>query len=201
MVDLFCKPGAPERNSTSPKCASGSKLLVATSIIHQPPATLPLLTSLGLSSSAHRIREPKFSKATQLHQNPSPPTFSTRHRKSTRCRYTLPLNPDDSPRCGHFDATFAISAILKTRNADTSSSSQSHKSFRTKQKLAKAQKQNRPVPQWIRLRTDNNIRCVFLTTLPSQTWKQYPAKEHQLLTLRHSYNAKRRHWRKTRLGI
>ncbi|KAF7547383.1 hypothetical protein G7Z17_g7761 [Cylindrodendrum hubeiense] len=49
----------------------------------------------------------------------------------------------------------------------------SHKSFRTKQKLAKAQKQNRPVPQWIRLRTDNNIR----------------------------YNAKRRHWRKSKLGI
>ncbi|KFA67427.1 hypothetical protein S40285_00218 [Stachybotrys chlorohalonatus IBT 40285] len=49
----------------------------------------------------------------------------------------------------------------------------SHKSFRTKQKLAKAQKQNRPVPQWIRLRTGNTIR----------------------------YNAKRRHWRKTRLGI
>lgn len=36
--------------------------------------------------------------------------------------------------------------------------SQSHKSFRTKQKLAKAQKQNRPVPQWIRLRTGNTIR-------------------------------------------
>ncbi|KAG7051714.1 60S ribosomal protein L39 [Colletotrichum scovillei] len=50
---------------------------------------------------------------------------------------------------------------------------QSHKSFRTKQKLAKAQKQNRPIPQWIRLRTGNTIR----------------------------YNAKRRHWRKTRLGI
>ncbi|KAJ3469001.1 hypothetical protein MRS44_003066 [Fusarium solani] len=49
----------------------------------------------------------------------------------------------------------------------------SHKSFRTKQKLAKAQKQNRPVPQWIRLRTGNTIR----------------------------YNAKRRHWRKTRIGI
>ncbi|EGD93107.1 hypothetical protein TESG_00663 [Trichophyton tonsurans CBS 112818] len=47
------------------------------------------------------------------------------------------------------------------------------KSFRTKQKLAKAQKQNRPIPQWIRLRTGNTIR----------------------------YNAKRRHWRKTRLGI
>ncbi|KAF2484718.1 ribosomal L39 protein-domain-containing protein [Neohortaea acidophila] len=52
-------------------------------------------------------------------------------------------------------------------------SEQSHKTFRTKQKLAKAQKQNRPIPQWIRLRTGNTIR----------------------------YNAKRRHWRKTRIGI
>ncbi|KAA6412243.1 MAG: 60S ribosomal L39 [Lasallia pustulata] len=34
----------------------------------------------------------------------------------------------------------------------------SHKSFRTKQKLAKALKQNRPIPQWIRLRTGNTIR-------------------------------------------
>ncbi|KFY23596.1 hypothetical protein V493_05751, partial [Pseudogymnoascus sp. VKM F-4281 (FW-2241)] len=42
----------------------------------------------------------------------------------------------------------------------------SHKSFRTKVKLAKAQKSNRPIPQWIRLRTGNTIR----------------------------YNAKRRHW-------
>ncbi|KAH7321638.1 putative 60S ribosomal protein L39 [Rhexocercosporidium sp. MPI-PUGE-AT-0058] len=50
---------------------------------------------------------------------------------------------------------------------------QSHKTFRTKVKLARAQKQNRPIPQWIRLRTGNTIR----------------------------YNAKRRHWRKTRIGI
>ena len=40
-------------------------------------------------------------------------------------------------------------------------SMQSHKSFRTKQKLAKAQKQNRPIPQWIRLRTGNTIRYVL----------------------------------------
>ncbi|KAI1467300.1 ribosomal L39 protein-domain-containing protein [Daldinia caldariorum] len=53
------------------------------------------------------------------------------------------------------------------------SQSQSHKTFRTKQKLAKALRQNRPIPQWIRLRNGNTIR----------------------------YNAKRRHWRKTRLGI
>ncbi|SGZ50597.1 CIC11C00000004198 [Sungouiella intermedia] len=48
-----------------------------------------------------------------------------------------------------------------------------NKSFRTKQKLAKASKQNRPLPQWIRLKTDNKIR----------------------------YNAKRRHWRRTKLNI
>ncbi|CAH2354779.1 60S ribosomal protein L39 [[Candida] railenensis] len=49
----------------------------------------------------------------------------------------------------------------------------SQKSFKTKQKLAKAQNKNRPLPQWIRLRTGNTIR----------------------------YNAKRRHWRRTKLGI
>ncbi|KAF4124150.1 large subunit ribosomal protein L39e [Geosmithia morbida] len=58
----------------------------------------------------------------------------------------------------------------------------SHKTFRTKQKLAKAQKQNRPVPQWIRLRTGNTIRSVPFPFLQI-------------------YNAKRRHWRKTRIGI
>ena len=49
----------------------------------------------------------------------------------------------------------------------------SQKRFRVKQILAKKAKQNRPIPQWIRLRTDNRIR----------------------------YNAKRRHWRRTKLGL
>ncbi|EDV23860.1 expressed hypothetical protein, partial [Trichoplax adhaerens] len=49
----------------------------------------------------------------------------------------------------------------------------SHKSFIIKRKLAKKMKQNRPVPQWIRLRTNNKIR----------------------------YNTKRRHWRRTKLGL
>ncbi|AET41421.1 60S ribosomal protein eL39 Ecym_8130 [Eremothecium cymbalariae DBVPG len=47
------------------------------------------------------------------------------------------------------------------------------KSFKIKQKLAKAKNQNRPLPQWFRLKTNNTIR----------------------------YNAKRRHWRRTKLGI
>ena len=47
------------------------------------------------------------------------------------------------------------------------------KTFRTKRTLAKKQRQNRPLPQWIRLRTDNAVK----------------------------YNAKRRHWRRTKLGL
>jgi large subunit ribosomal protein L39e len=34
----------------------------------------------------------------------------------------------------------------------------SQKSFRTKRTLAVAQKQNKPIPHWIRLRTDNTIK-------------------------------------------
>ncbi|KAJ3089156.1 60S ribosomal protein L39 [Quaeritorhiza haematococci] len=49
----------------------------------------------------------------------------------------------------------------------------SNKSFRTKRILGKKQKQNRPIPNWIRLRTDNTIR----------------------------FNAKRRNWRRTKLNI
>jgi large subunit ribosomal protein L39e len=49
----------------------------------------------------------------------------------------------------------------------------SHKSFMIKKKLGKKMRQNRPIPHWIRLRTDNTIR----------------------------YNAKRRHWRRTKLGF
>lgn len=34
----------------------------------------------------------------------------------------------------------------------------SHKSFMIKKKLAKKMRQNRPIPHWIRMRTDNTIR-------------------------------------------
>ncbi|XP_036296826.1 60S ribosomal protein L39-like [Pipistrellus kuhlii] len=49
----------------------------------------------------------------------------------------------------------------------------SHKTFRIKMFLAKKQKQNRPIPQWIPMKTGNKIR----------------------------YNSKRRHWRRTKLGL
>ena len=49
----------------------------------------------------------------------------------------------------------------------------SQKTFKIKKILAKKQKQNRPLPQWVRMRTGNTI----------------------------SYNAKRRHWRRTKLGL
>nr|XP_055171994.1 60S ribosomal protein L39-like [Nyctereutes procyonoides] len=49
----------------------------------------------------------------------------------------------------------------------------SHKIFRIKRFLAKKQKQNRPIPQWIQMKTGNKIR----------------------------HNFKRRHWRRTELGL
>ncbi|XP_055966981.1 60S ribosomal protein L39-like, partial [Sorex fumeus] len=49
----------------------------------------------------------------------------------------------------------------------------SHKTFGIKRFLAKKQKQNWPNPQWIRMKTDDKIR----------------------------YNSKRRHWRRTKLGL
>jgi large subunit ribosomal protein L39e len=49
----------------------------------------------------------------------------------------------------------------------------SHKTFKIKRFLAKKQKQNRPIPQWIQMKTGNKIR----------------------------YNSKRRHWRRTKLGL
>uniref|UniRef100_A0A8D2FQB7 Large ribosomal subunit protein eL39 n=1 Tax=Theropithecus gelada TaxID=9565 RepID=A0A8D2FQB7_THEGE len=49
----------------------------------------------------------------------------------------------------------------------------SHETFRIKQFLAKKQKQNRPIPQWIQMKTGNKVR----------------------------YDSKRRHWRRTKLGL
>ncbi|CAH6786786.1 60S ribosomal protein L39-like [Cricetulus griseus] len=49
----------------------------------------------------------------------------------------------------------------------------SHKTFRIKRFLAKKQKQNRPIPQWIQMKTGNKIM----------------------------YNSKKRHWRRTKLGL
>ncbi|KAJ3151192.1 60S ribosomal protein L39 [Geranomyces michiganensis] len=74
----------------------------------------------------------------------------------------------------------ALSLIVgQERRADLGSSNSlvhlqpSNKSFKVKRILGKKQKQNRPIPNWIRLRTDNTIR----------------------------YNAKRRHWRRTKLNL
>ncbi|XP_036739388.2 60S ribosomal protein L39-like [Manis pentadactyla] len=49
----------------------------------------------------------------------------------------------------------------------------SHKTFRIKRFLAKEQKQNCLIPQWIRMKTGNKIL----------------------------YSPKRRHWRRTKLGL
>ena len=48
-----------------------------------------------------------------------------------------------------------------------------NKTLLMKKRLAKKQRQNRPLPNWFRYKTDNKIR----------------------------YNAKRRHWRRTKLKV
>ncbi|GER50102.1 60S ribosomal protein L39 [Striga asiatica] len=80
---------------------------------------------------------------------------ATKHRKSSTSRLLPPQE------FNHGSST-SLSVLLP-----------SHKTFIIKKKLAKKQRQNRPIPHWIRLRTDNTIR----------------------------YNAKRRHWRRTKLGF
>ncbi|KAK6442453.1 60S ribosomal protein L39 [Oleoguttula sp. CCFEE 5521] len=52
----------------------------------------------------------------------------------------------------------------------------SHKSFRTKTKLAKAQKQNRPIPQWIRLKTNNTIRYAASSSFLSEETRKMAKK-------------------------
>jgi len=79
----------------------------------------------------------------------------------SRCLYVLNLR---SACTGFYDEGENPQLRHPLRARDNSSEhrltiwKQSHKTFRTKQKLAKAQKQNRPIPQWIRLRTGNTIR-------------------------------------------
>ncbi|KAG2051947.1 hypothetical protein BDR06DRAFT_1009880 [Suillus hirtellus] len=68
---------------------------------------------------------------------------------------------------------FFITSHHSEERPPTSTEMPSQKSFRTKRILAKAGRQNRPIPQWFRLKTDTKIQ----------------------------YNAKRRHWRRTKLNI
>ncbi|XP_019711312.1 large ribosomal subunit protein eL39-like [Elaeis guineensis] len=79
-----------------------------------------------------------------------------------------------SPAYEDFNLILKLDTLLDIFSLSSSSFSEpSHKTFRIKKKLAKKMRQNRPIPHWIRRRTNNTIR----------------------------YNAKRRHWRRTKLGF
>ncbi|XP_029788945.1 uncharacterized protein LOC115286662 isoform X2 [Suricata suricatta] len=79
-----------------------------------------------------------------------------------------------TPRGGtHVLRSRLIVAERKPRHSWLFLAMSSHKTFRIKRFLAKKQKQNRPIPQWIRMKTGNKIR----------------------------YNSKRRHWRRAKLGL
>jgi ribosomal protein L39E len=97
---------------------------------------------------------------------------------------------------------------LPRRVSSRSPAQPSHKTFRIKKKLAKKQRQNRPIPYWIRMRTDNTIRFVglLMASVVTRVWLQSFAAScvkaaHMFLVSRARYNAKRRHWRRTKLGF
>ncbi|XP_048455292.1 60S ribosomal protein L39 isoform X1 [Rhincodon typus] len=90
--------------------------------------------------------------------NPSPSASSGLVYRSINI-----VNRPESPAI-----TFSICIETKSLKDEPS-----HKTFRIKRFLAKKMKQNRPIPQWIRMKTGNKIR----------------------------YNSKRRHWRRTKLGL
>ncbi|KAG6058471.1 hypothetical protein E4U17_008051 [Claviceps sp. LM77 group G4] len=86
------------------------------------------------------------------------------------------------PLCGSKILVSNFTTFIFIRRLDTQRQSRcryaaplplSHKSFRTKQKMAKAGKQNRPVPGWIRLRTNNPIRYATIYLRSSQNYRNY----------------------------
>lgn len=58
------------------------------------------------------------------------------------------------------DARLSPPPSLPPRASSRRCPQPSHKTFKIKKHLAKKAKQNRPIPHWIRFRTDNKIRCV-----------------------------------------
>eukprot|EP00953_Heterococcus_sp_UTEX-ZZ885_P041739 21272-Heterococcus_DN1.PRE.2 len=61
------------------------------------------------------------------------------------------------------DSIARLSAAVLVANGKLTTPS--HKTFRTKRTLAVKMKQNRPIPNWIRLRTDNKIRAAAALTI------------------------------------
>lgn len=117
---------------------------------------------------------PKIHRNIKLHENHHQ-LIRLDIQRHSRCRYVALPTPHRSICSSSFRKSHLLTAAITGLPIVVTASRcavhdvgavaddftrQSHKSFRTKQKLAKAQKQNRPVPQWIRLRTGNTIRCV-----------------------------------------
>ncbi|KAG0075388.1 60S ribosomal protein L39 [Linnemannia elongata] len=106
-----------------------------------------------------------------LRRTPSTPTT---HRRQTT--HLPEADKDNRPYfwcTGKTPTDNSYPGTLFGQEAGVTHSRPSNKSFIIKRKLGKKQKQNRPLPNWCRMRTDNKIR----------------------------YNAKRRHWRRTKLGL
>ncbi|KAJ5810831.1 Ribosomal protein L39e [Penicillium robsamsonii] len=178
-----------------------------------------ILDQHGKAKVPHHLTQPKRSQALPHTNHPHP---KVDHFIRPSNKLAVAINPS---RCRYVN--HPVHAILeKNTFAIVAVPLQSNKTFRTKQKLAKAQRQNRPIPQWIRLRTGNTISSPFVgrvirkrergtgntqdhppadrmnPRMEEHTQKLHNRTEHMAdYNLNNRYNAKRRHWRKSTLKV
>ena len=107
-----------------------------------------------------------------------------------------------SRRAHHVLISFCFCIFICPHNAQPA-----HKSFRIKRILGKKQKQNRPIPQWIRMKTDNTIRCVASSGACACICMCMHLNVRSNSSVSFAifqstrYNSKRRHWRRTKMGL
>ena len=111
-------------------------------------------------ANATRPQDTRTARAARAERRPGGPADAYKRDARLRCSQHTPNSREHAtPRAN--------------RSPAAPPPQPSHKTFRTKRTLAKKMAQNRPIPQWIRMRTGNKIR----------------------------WNSKRRHWRRTKLGL
>jgi large subunit ribosomal protein L39e len=96
------------------------------------------------------------------HAAPSPPCARGWEAQLPRCvaRLVKRALPSGDAECASAERCEAAAARPSRAAVLTGSdrAQPSNKSFKIKKVLAKKQRQNRPIPQWIRMRTGNTIR-------------------------------------------
>ena len=146
------------------RCTAASALLMRLHLLRvnaakKPCSPLPVsaLRPVECISSA-RGSESRGSQRRQRAAHPVSAHSSSLDHTVPCCRDWWTSAGVADPRWLPLSRCSARSAVLVLTLRCSVCAQPSQKTFRIKQKLAKKAKQNRPIPQWIRFRTDNSIR-------------------------------------------